>query len=237
MGAGSSLILEAGSLVKSNCAIAPNCALDPSGGSITINGSVVFDPGNGIGSDNYSNPTGSTNYGDATLPVELISFIAEPKDFQTLMVWSTATELNNDRFVLEHSMNGEDWNVIATLKGSGTSNTAQSYSYSHLFPGFGINYYRLNQIDFDGTSEYVGMISILHSGQHEFTVYPNPSSHGNITVGLPETGLLTITDISGRIVREMNPMQMTVLVNLSSGTYIVRFEQNGHSVQKRILVN
>lgn len=89
----------------------------------------------------------------SALPIELISFGCELIDDSILLEWVTATEINNDYFVIEHSIDGFSWNILQELQGAGNSNETLSYSFMHYFPYNKINYYRLKQIDFDGNSE------------------------------------------------------------------------------------
>jgi hypothetical protein len=67
--------------------------------------------------------------------------------------WSTASEVNNDYFILEHSVNGTDWLIIKYVTGQGNSTTIVKYKLIHSAPSNGINYYRITQVDFDGVFE------------------------------------------------------------------------------------
>jgi hypothetical protein len=83
-----------------------------------------------------------------SLPIELILFEGEKGN---LLTWSTASELNNDYFILESSVDGVEWKPVATLNGSGTSMTENNYQFTdNYFVPDTINYYRLSQVDFDG---------------------------------------------------------------------------------------
>ena len=91
--------------------------------------------------------------GTLILPIELISFNCDVVDNNILLSWLTATEINNDYFIIEHSIDGFNWYSLQTIKASGNSNNVLEYSFMHYFPDNKINYYRLRQIDFDGNSE------------------------------------------------------------------------------------
>jgi hypothetical protein len=98
------------------------------------------------------------------LPVELYSFDVELKDQRpNRLYWSTRSEHNNDFFTLERSVDGEYWELIATIQGAGTSLTPLDYEYYDADFAFGTNYYRLTQTDFDGKSETFDVISIDNS--------------------------------------------------------------------------
>lgn len=91
--------------------------------------------------------------GTLILPIELISFNCDVIDNNILLSWLTATEINNDYFIIEHSIDGFNWYSLQTIQAAGNSNNTLEYSFMHYFPDNKINYYRLRQIDFDGNSE------------------------------------------------------------------------------------
>lgn len=91
--------------------------------------------------------------GTLILPIELISFNCDVVDNNILLSWLTATEINNEYFIIEHSIDGFNWYSLQTIQAAGNSNNTLEYSFMHYFPDSKINYYRLRQIDFDGNSE------------------------------------------------------------------------------------
>lgn len=123
--------------------------------------------------DNYSTSTqpfdlswGGTAGLDCTtvpLPVELIDFTVSSHNTYNSIEWSTASERNNDYFIVEHSTDGNIWNHIGEVNGAGNTNSKQNYSIIDLdFPSK-INYYRLKQVDYDGTINKHQTISIDNS--------------------------------------------------------------------------
>lgn len=110
------------------------------------------------------------------LPLELTSFTTSlDRSDKVIANWKTANELNNDHFELQRSKDGIAWESIATVKGSGTTNTIHSYDATDNFPIVGISYYRLTQYDFDGKMSVskVNMIKITSSNA-KLIAYPNP---------------------------------------------------------------
>lgn len=95
-----------------------------------------------------------------TLPVELLSFKVESISNANELTWTTASETNNDYFILEHSSNGENWNEIKKISGAGNSTVENAYYTTHRDFQNGINYYRLKQVDFDGTLNTYKVVSI-----------------------------------------------------------------------------
>src|SRR4051812_27862818 len=86
--------------------------------------------------------------------VELISFKAEKASENVILNWSTASEKNNDYFVVERSTDGIHFEPIGTVKGNGTSNQINYYTFEDHSFNSGILYYRLKQVDLDNKYEY-----------------------------------------------------------------------------------
>lgn len=96
----------------------------------------------------------------ATLPVDLVSFTTVIKDDGVQLQWSTAYELNNDRFVVEKSDEGKSFYEIGVVLGSGTDGDINNYSFQDNDPTEGVQYYRLKQYDYNGSFEYSPIQSI-----------------------------------------------------------------------------
>jgi hypothetical protein len=84
------------------------------------------------------------------LPVTLLDFEAKNKSDYVELKWSTATEENNDYFVIQKSDDAEDFTTITTIKGAGNSNIKQNYLYNNLTILNKITYYKLLQVDYNG---------------------------------------------------------------------------------------
>lgn len=99
------------------------------------------------------------------LPIELISFDGDAFDSYNLLTWSSASEHNNDYYLLERSTDGHNWYVINNQKGAGNSTTQIDYIFRDFTYEPTINYYRLSQVDFDGQSETFKVIAINNLGK------------------------------------------------------------------------
>ncbi len=121
-----------------------------------------------FGSKNNINP----------LPVELVSFTGDCSGKGVELQWQTATETNNRYFVLERSADAVVYNTIASIEGAGNSTTPITYNFIDRAPVNGIGYYRLKQVDIDGTGKYYNAISVVCEGvdteTNNLSVYPNP---------------------------------------------------------------
>ena len=138
------------------------------------------------------------------LPVELMHFNPECEDNTITVEWTTATENNNDYFVIEKSLDGATWTAIDSINGAGNSVIERNYSYqieNHIHE---ISYFRLKQVDYDNTTSYSDIELCACSGVEITDVYPNPSEgEVNYVLQSSQAGTLTLTisDAQGRLVK------------------------------------
>lgn len=172
------------------------------------------------------------------LPIELLSFTGKQQNETTLLNWTTSTEINNDFFTLEHSLDGYDFKFLAEMDGKGNSTVVNEYRFIHQNPVVGTNYYRLSQTDFDGTTKVEGVIAVdFKSDKVIATVVPNPIRQNEINLNYisPQNSEVEIevVDMTGKVL-----IQTTVSVtegenniqlpaqNWSNGVYYLRTIQN-----------
>lgn len=107
-------------------------------------------------------------------PVLLSSFSVHKEAQTALLSWSTAEEVSSDRFEVEHSLNGKNWQMIGKVAARGNSNDKQWYSFTDVNPANGSNLYRLRMVDRDGTFDYSRVKSLEFDIDIETALYPNP---------------------------------------------------------------
>jgi hypothetical protein len=114
------------------------------------------------------------------LPVELAKFDVEyySDEHATYINWKTISELNNDRFEVQRSTDGENFETIQVIKGAGTTSMETEYISVDADPIIGVNYYRLKQVDFNGATRLseVRSVNILDDFFDLLTFTPNPTS-------------------------------------------------------------
>jgi hypothetical protein len=124
----------------------------------------------------YSNE--ATGYVFQPIPVELINFSSEVIGSDVQLLWSTATETNNQGFeILRSTQNDNAWENIGFVPGFGTSTEVHHYSFVDESVQSGNYQYRLKQIDFDGTFEYSNILEVTIDAPTKFALeqnYPNP---------------------------------------------------------------
>lgn len=186
----------------------------------------------------------------STLPIELTSFTAECDGKSSLVEWTTATERNNDHFVLERSVDAINFAEIARLAGAGNSIEPQDYTYTDYDIRNGDNYYRLWQVDYDGTRTASEIIVATCIGETldapEVLAYPNPFS-GELTVVLENFGnskaRIEVYDMLGVVVKAVDidsSTQTNVILNLSNlpnAAYNIRVRTKDFVINKNVVKN
>lgn len=187
--------------------------------------------------------------GGTLLPVVLTYFKAALRNGSVVMQWKTEQELNNDRFEIEKSSNGSQWDILATVKGRGSFAAATEYSYQDANPSKGYTYYRLKQLDYDGKSVYSPVCRVDNrlSGVQLESLFPNPSrDQVSLLFTADQTTLLTasIVDFSGKIVYtahgriEKGQQQWKIPIRqLSPGVYQLQItDQKQDKLSEKIVV-
>lgn len=175
-----------------------------------------------------------------TVPVEFTSFQAEKTGDFVLLNWSTSTEINNDYFIVQHSLDGENFDDLDYIQGNGTTSTEQYYRYEHGTPAQTINYYRLKQVDYDGTTDFSNIVSVRFGTESDFEIEIYPTVFNDI-VNITSTTQLIDTDamvynVQGALVlrKTINNYEVD-LSTLSTGTFVLRIVGNNIISTHRII--
>lgn len=174
------------------------------------------------------------------LPVEFISFQAKTDRNKVMLEWATATESNNSHFEVEHSLNGKDFKKIKEIKGAGTTQVRQDYSYEYRQGVGGLNYYRLKQVDYDGQFEYSEIISInVNAPKAQYTLFPNPVSSNFViqtATGDTPAGLKLLNQLGQEIRLDSDTERVVLPAGLKKGLYVLQFELNGQAFSEKLLI-
>ncbi|MGB0931613.1 MAG: cadherin-like domain-containing protein, partial [Chitinophagales bacterium] len=182
-----------------------------------------------------------------TLPVELLTFDGEVQKDGNLLSWVTASEVNNDYFILERSTDGVFFESIAVLDGHGNSSDMHLYTQMDREALAGISYYRLLQTDFDGTTSIAGVISLKRSevafditkvtpigNYSEYTIGFTTDSNSPVTIELFNLAGQTVYSETTTANEGTNHFQMD-LNTFAQGMYLLRLQQ-GQDVKVAKLV-
>lgn len=175
------------------------------------------------------------------LPVQLISYTAKAVENRSFIEWSTATETNNRMFVISRSSDGINFKEKGRVNAAGNSSNPVYYTYSDEQPLPGKNYYKLTQVDADGTKKILGVREVRFDKKADVRVYPNPST-GNVTASFTPSLYrhIIVTDVAGKILQQysLNTMSQMEIINLNGkipGIYLVKFlGENENKVLKVI---
>jgi hypothetical protein len=177
--------------------------------------------------------------GCTPLPIDLLSFSGKRLNETVVLDWSTANEINNDRFVIERYDNVSSWIAIGEVKGAGNSSTVTPYTFIDYEPFNDVSYYRLRQVDIDGTASYTKVVQV-DANAHHISISPNPFDD-NFTINTDVIGEaeIKIQDVLGRVVYQTSQISDNGLFNvqpsLSPGTYVVTIQTNTFIEQRKII--
>jgi len=189
-----------------------------------------------------------------SLPIELAQFTTERTKQGVLLDWSTASELNNHGFYIEClAENEKDFVSVDFVEGIGNSSKMQHYTYFDDRIVANTRYYRLRQVDFDGTTSYSDILAVTSgelSSAIKLDVYPKPVQEllmiqlAKLPTGA-KTGLLRISDLNGRVVyskkmtlTDFQKIELTDAQQWSTGLYLVHLQfNNGHTLVEKFSKN
>ena len=188
----------------------------------------------------------------SAVPVELASFTAFTGGETVKLSWQTASELNNKGFEVQRKATGKnEWSVLGFVKGVGTSTEPADYSYTDNNPLNGKSFYRLKQVDFDGSSKLCNPVEVSFSPVISFSLaqnYPNPfnpETRINFSIGKTEFVTLKVYDVLGSeaasIINEIKePGSYSVSFDgskLASGIYIYKLTAGTFSSVKKMILS
>ena len=192
------------------------------------------------------NPKAS-NDGGESLPVELSTFTAQIQNGKVVVNWVTSSEINNDYFILEHSVDNFSYSEIERQAGSANSNIPIAYQAIHNNPDRGMNYYRLKQVDFDGTEKTYESVSVqVNQGSTDGLISQVSSNNQQIELELAaiqSQAEIILADLSGRIIynkkleasRDGQRVQIP-LDQASIGVYVISVRTPSNIENKKVVL-
>ncbi|MBK9284460.1 MAG: T9SS type A sorting domain-containing protein [Sphingobacteriaceae bacterium] len=220
------------------------------GDRVSFNGLVWNTQGDGY----YT--IGTLDHTQSPLPITLLNFNAKNITEGALINWSTAQEKNSSHFELEKSENGIDFVNLAKINSkafNGNSSAQIDYEFIDLNQTSDVNYYRLKQVDFDGTYSFSQIVSLLKQKEKNaitFSIYPNPN-HGEFKVdihGIENNHRvnLFLHDLQGKLIysnsfliQKANSGHFNIIPEnkLENGIYLCTLKVEEISFQIKVVVN
>ena len=164
------------------------------------------------------------------LPVDLMSFEATTVGTDVELKWATASESNNSHFELERSLDGTRFETITQVEGAGNTSDVQTYSFMDKSAFEGTNYYRLKQVDFDGTEEFFTVVTAkIETGQAVLHVLPNPVqdiARVRLEATISDNATYNLINATGQLVKSVRvtnvgSIQEIDMTNLEAGIYFL----------------
>jgi hypothetical protein len=217
-----------------------------SNGSPLNSFSFASNNGNANSSGNVTLKAPSVTYlVENTTPVSLVSFDAYRYNNATRLNWSTSSETNNKHFEVYRAVNDNNFSLIAKVDGAGNSTERRFYSHTDPERYAGTGYYKLRQVDFDGTSEVFDIIRAVSSeiAEKDLTLFEsNNHIYGSYLAKKESVAKLVVYDMSGKLLFS-NDVKLNLgfnkidvpLINLQNGVYIAVFSDGGISEKLKFL--
>lgn len=182
-------------------------------------------------------------------PVELIFFEAKVRDRDVQLKWATSLEIENDYFAIERSPDGKQFKEIGHVPGKGNYSGRSDYAFTDPLVS-GIFYYRLRQVDFDGTSHYSDVVRVSQTLPEPITysLYPNPSRTKKIALSISELHLsgnvsISVVDMTGALIRDLSISSQNLatpyefdLSDVKEGPYLMRINTGTEKITQRFLL-
>lgn len=176
----------------------------------------------------------------ALLPVKLLYFDAEEINGRALLSWGTATEVNNEGFMVEHTQTGEEWTSLGFVEGVGTTEEAQHYEFSVDGLPAGEHYFRLKQIDYDGRYEYSPIANLyLGEAPTNLRIFPNPLGRGQQLNIQGTFNQAEIYNAAGKRVLQFSAPDALFspqFRNLPAGFYHLVIQRDNETIKEKLII-
>jgi Secretion system C-terminal sorting domain len=176
-----------------------------------------------------------------SLPVDIVSFTASPKNGTAVLKWDVAQEVNLKHYQVLYGTDNVNFRVIGSVAATGS----KTYSYVHTNPTKGINYYRIRSVDVDGKPGYTAIRPVRFYGREDITLFPNPARNV-VNIQLPAEWLQKAVQINvisshGQLVQSRNIGTSSQIENLNvselaAGVYTLRISSSGTVAYKKLIV-
>jgi hypothetical protein len=181
-------------------------------------------------------------FNNSPLPVELLFFKAFSSPGGVDLKWATASERNSEYFAIERSRDGKDFQEVGRVPSAGNTIARVDYNFLDEDVLLGRNYYRLKQVDFDGTYEYFNITFADTDGKRAVSLYPNPVQHSRIQFKLnfasDEQSHAKVYNSTGALVSSFSfsGTHYNEESNLRSGAYILKVSVGSELYTQRFVI-
>jgi parallel beta-helix repeat protein len=206
---------------------------------VSNKGDVIYDAALSGTTDFAGNPrlfsirvdAGAYENQNLVLPVTFINPFRATKINESVKIeWTTASETNNAFFDVQRSRNGLDFSTIGTVKGVGNATQTTPYFFMDNSPNYGINYYRIKQVDRDEKSIFTNILTVIFDSK-KVSIFPNPA-HEKLSILTDEIiEFVKIKSVNGAVLKmQKGNLTQIDLDNLVNGFYILEVKMEGNAV-------
>jgi|GEM_PF-1770342 len=177
--------------------------------------------------------------------IELSNFDGRVEAEGNYIYWTTATEVDNDYFILERSTNGFEFEQVAFVNGIGNSTVSTNYNYTDIDAPVGESLYRLASVDVYGVVSYSDILALNREGILSIDIAPVPA-HDNVTITIASAEAATATiemfDLTGKLINNLdadlvegaNNVNVDV-ANLAAGVYFVNLTTASNTTTVKLI--
>lgn len=187
---------------------------------------------------------------NSALPVEFVAVNAIIKSKDAIVTWATASEKNNEKFIIERSFNNEVFDAVGTVKGINNTDVKQTYLFTDLQATEAAKaansqaiYYRIKQVDFSGKYSYsnVAVVALDNNNtttDNSIALFPNPANIYTTISSNSQLALnqVTIVDIAGKVVKQVDATSNKITINISDLNHGIYFVKTADGNVKKLIV-
>ena len=178
-------------------------------------------------------------FAPGALPVELVDFGAKAEGEKVRLYWTTANEQNNSHFTVQRAQIGVLFEDLGRVEATTTPTGLNHYSFVDQAPLDGVNYYRLRQSDYDGSTAYSGVVAVKMQRKQQAYLAPNPAGGQVEIVNAAQAGVhrVALYSMTGALLLsrqyDSGPLDVSML---EPGVYLVELQTDSGSVHHRLVL-
>lgn len=189
-----------------------------------------------------TSPIWFTRNNTTLLPVKLLLFNLKKVKTTILISWTTTQEINSNYFIVQHSLDGNNWTGITKISAAGSSNSNINYQFTDNAPILGINYYRLMQVDKNEVTTFSTAMNIQFAVNTDVSITPNPTN-GFTTISWSQyynaANKVSVLNTNGTVIKEITTNEQYYKLNTSSfskGIYYIKVLNGKNLTTQKLLI-
>lgn len=186
-------------------------------------------------SDDTSSSTAAETLNVTPLPVTFVYFEGTSEQYYSILKWATSSEVNNLGFEVEKSKDGILYEKIGFVNGEGSTTKTSTYKFVDINRFSELTYYRLKQVDYDGTYDYSDVV-VVSSEASTIITFPNPIVNRLYIKNAPKDCTYRIYNSLGSLLQSGNTENSIDVSKLARGSYIINITRNDVVLSSHIII-